>query len=157
MDDKCLFKQHISSICRKAYSTVNVIFRCFHTANIDALIKAYTSFVHPVLEYCLTVWNPYIPAKHYLGMTDQLKNVQRLFTRLVYYRYQLYINHGYIQRLEYLKLRRIYDDMVMIYNTLHGHVNVSENNLISCNNPVINTTISTRSHGFFSFFRVSHA
>ena len=50
VDDKCLFKQHISSICCKAYGTINVIFRCFHTANIDALIKAYKSFVHPVLE-----------------------------------------------------------------------------------------------------------
>ena len=38
--------------------------------------------------------------------------------------------------------------MVMVYNILHIHVNVSENNLISCNNPLINTTISTRGHGF---------
>ena len=38
MDDKCLFKQHISSICRKAYITISAMFRCFHTANIDALI-----------------------------------------------------------------------------------------------------------------------
>ena len=36
----------------------------------------------------------------------------------------------------------------MVYNILQGHVNVSENNLISCNNPVINTTISTTGHGF---------
>ena len=27
--DKCLFKQHISSICRKAYSIINVIFAVF--------------------------------------------------------------------------------------------------------------------------------
>ena len=152
VDDKCLFKQHISSICRKAYDTINVIFRCFHTANIDALIKVYKSFVHPVLEYCSTVWNPYIPARHYLGMTDQLENV-RFFTRRVYYCCQLEIIHGYIQRLVYLKLeslelRRIYNDLVMVYNILHGHVNVSENNLISCNNPAINTTISTRGHEF---------
>ena len=130
VDDKCLFKQHISSICCKAYGTINVIFRCFHTANIDALIKAYKSFVRPVLEYCSTVWNPYIPARHYLGMTDQLENVQRLFTRQVYYRCQLETNHGYIQILEYLKLenlelRRIYNDLIVVYNILHGHVNVS--------------------------------
>ena len=41
VDDKFLFKQHISYICRKAHSIINVIFRCFHTAKIDALIKAY--------------------------------------------------------------------------------------------------------------------
>ena len=41
----------------------------------------------------------------------------------------------------------MYNDKVMVYNILHGHVSVSEKNLISCNNPVINTTISTRGHG----------
>ena len=38
VDADCLFKQHISHICRKAYCSINVIFRCFHTANIAALI-----------------------------------------------------------------------------------------------------------------------
>ena len=38
VDVDCLFKQHISQICRKAYFSINVIFRCFHTANIAALI-----------------------------------------------------------------------------------------------------------------------
>ena len=78
VDDKCLFKQLISSICRSNQSRL-------HTKNL---------------------------------------------------------------KLESLELRRIYNDMVMVYNILHGPVNVSENKLISCNNHVINTTISTRGHGF---------
>ena len=86
--------------------------------------------------------------RHYLDMTDQLENVQRFFTRWVYYRCQLDTNHGYIQRLEYLKLeslehRHIYNDLVLVDNVRHGHVNVSKNNFISYNNPVINATIST--------------
>ena len=44
VDDKYLFKQHISSICHKAYSTINVIFRCFHTANIDAFMPSMYGF-----------------------------------------------------------------------------------------------------------------
>ena len=62
--DKCLFKQHVSSICRKAYSTINVIFSCFH--------KGILIICRPVLEYCSTVWNPNVPARHYLGVTEQL-------------------------------------------------------------------------------------
>ena len=42
----------------------------------------------------------------------------------------------------------MYNDLVMVYNILHGHISVSENNLISCNNPVINTIIPTRRQGF---------
>ena len=49
----------------------------------------------------------------------------------------------------YLKLENlVYNDMVMVYNILHRHVSVFENNLVSSNNPVINTTISTKGHGF---------
>ena len=99
VDADCLFKQHISHICRKAYCSINVIFRCFHTANIAALIISYKSFVRPMLEYCSTVWNPYIPARHYLGMTGQVEKVQRYFTRRVYQRCQLNCNHSYLQRL----------------------------------------------------------
>ena len=60
VDDHCLFKQHVSYICKKAYCSTNVLFRCFNTANTVALIRGYKSFIRPVLEYCSTVWNPYI-------------------------------------------------------------------------------------------------
>ena len=55
VDADCLFKQHISHICRKAYFSINVIVRCFHTANIAALIISYKSSVRPMLEYSSTV------------------------------------------------------------------------------------------------------
>ncbi len=77
VDDPCLFKQHVSYICKKTYCSTNVLFRCFHTANTVARIIGYKSFIRPVLEYCSTVWNPYIHARHCIGMADQLENVQR--------------------------------------------------------------------------------
>ena len=96
-------KQHISHICRKAHCSINVIFRSFHTANIASLIISYKSFVRPMLEYYSTVWNPYMPARHYLGMTDQVEKVQRSFTSRVYQRCQLDCNHSYLQRLANLE------------------------------------------------------
>ena len=107
VDSHCNFKQHISHICRKAYMSINVIFRCFHTARVYALIIAYKSFVRPILEYCSTVWNPYIPNRHYLGLTDQIETVQRYFTRRVYYRCKLDCSHDYLQRLKYLNLESL--------------------------------------------------
>ena len=83
------------------------------------------SFVRRILEHCCTVWNPYIPARHYLGMTDQVEKVQRYFTRRVYQRCQLDCNHSYLQRLTYLKiesleLRRIYQDLAMVYKIIRA-------------------------------------
>ena len=75
VDNQYLFWQHVSTICQKAYRTTHVLFRCFNTVNANALTRGYKSFVRPLLEYCSTVWNPFIHAKYYLGMTDELENI----------------------------------------------------------------------------------
>ena len=36
VDNHCLFKQHVSYICKKAYCSTNVLYRCFHS--IDAAL-----------------------------------------------------------------------------------------------------------------------
>ena len=61
----------------------------------------------------------YIHARHFIGMTDQLENVQRYFTRRVYYRCKLEYKHDYPDRLvhlelESLELRRLYNDITMV-------------------------------------------
>ena len=153
VDTDCLFKQHISHICRKAYFSISVIFRCFHTANIAALIISYKSFVRPMLEYCSAVWNPYIPARHYLGMTDQVEKVQRYFTRRVYQRCQLDCNHSYIQRLTYLKLeslelRRIYLDLAMVHKSIRGLITADINQHFSFAIQASESAVRTRGHPF---------
>ena len=53
------------------------MFRYCCAAHVPALIITYKSFVRPILEYCSTVWNPYISNRHYLGLTDHIERVQR--------------------------------------------------------------------------------
>ena len=86
-----------------------------------------------------------------LGLTDQIETVQRYFTRRVYYRCKLDCSHDYLQRLKYLnlesvELRRIYNDLIMVYKIFHGLDNVNANELI--NVKISTSTISTRGHRF---------
>ena len=129
-----IFRQHVSTICQKAYRSTNVLFRCFNTDNAnDALIRGYTPFVRPLLEYCSTVWNPFIHAKYNLGMTDELENIQRHFTRRLYYRCRLDCNHleriNHLQ-LESLELRRIYNHAIHLSSTELRALDMTHSNLI---------------------------
>ena len=151
VDDHCLFKQHVSYICKNVYCSTNVLFRCFHTANTVALIRGYKSFIRPVLEYCSTVWNPYTHARHFIGKTDQLENVQRYFTRRVYYRCKLECKHDYPDRLVHLQLEslelcRIYNDITMVYKIVHELTSLNDDVLLSYHNANYNYHVLTRGH-----------
>ena len=49
------FHKHIDQICAKARQRIHLLFRIFRTKSEKALIKAYISFVRPILEYCSPV------------------------------------------------------------------------------------------------------
>ena len=92
-----------------------------------------------------------MPNRHYLGLTDQIERVQWYFTRRVYYRCKLYCSHDYLQRLKYLnleslELRRIHNDLIMVYRIFHDLVNINANELIHVKTST--STISTRGHRF---------
>ena len=66
-----------------------------------------------------------LQARHCLGMTDQVEQVQRYLNRRVYQRCQLDCNHSYLQRLTYLKIEslelpRMYLDWAMAHTTIRG-------------------------------------
>ena len=151
VDDHCLFKQHVSYICKKTPCSTNVLFTCFHTANTVALIRGYKSFIHPVLEYCSTVWNPYIHARQFIGMTDKLEKFQRYFTRRVYYCCKLEYRHYYPDRLvhiklESLELRRLYNDITMVYQIVHKLTRLNDDVLLHYHNANNNYHVLTRGH-----------
>ncbi len=50
--------QHCREIARKANRITNMLFRCFCTKDKNVLLKAYKTYVRPLVEYCTPVWNP---------------------------------------------------------------------------------------------------
>ena len=55
------WRDHIAQIAKSASKKLGVLFRCKHYSNSAQLLKLYTGFIRPCLEYCSHIWgcSPY--------------------------------------------------------------------------------------------------
>ena len=103
------------------------------------LIKAYTVYVRPLLEYCSQVWSPH--TKHDV---DRIESVQRLFTkRLAGFEGLSYPERLCKANINSLELRRLRADLTLCYKILHKHVCIDTNNLF-----ILDNNNLTRGHRF---------
>ena len=54
---------HISDLKRKAFYKYFLILQSFNSNCVWTLLKAYVSFVRPLVEYGTPVWNPHLDKK----------------------------------------------------------------------------------------------
>ena len=138
LDDDLRFKHHISQITTKAYQRIAVIFRGFCTRNVTFLIRAYKTYIRPILEYCTQIWNPYL-----IGEIIEIEKVQKYYTKRLPGMKSLNYNDR-LQRLklESLELRRLKADLMMYYKIVHEIVDLKFDDFfkLSLNN--------TRSNGY---------
>ena len=74
------FNIHINNICSKAYVISNIIFRCFITNNSCYLVKAYTTYIRPLLEYGYSIWNT---STDFIRLNKLIEKVQHTFTKRI--------------------------------------------------------------------------
>ena len=84
------------------------------------LVRAFKTYVRPILEYNSQIWNP-----HYVRDIRAIESVQRRFSKKLWGTRNL----TYEQRLERLGLdrldvRRIRADLMLTYKILFGHLRV---------------------------------
>ena len=73
IDSKLKFSTHINGIAAKAHKRANLITRYFMSRDLTSLVRAFTIYVRPILEYCSVTWNPMLK-----NDIETLENVQRL-------------------------------------------------------------------------------
>ena len=134
------FNIHINNICSKAYVISNIIFRCFTTNNSYYLVKAYTTYIRPLLEYGSSIWNP---GNDFSGLKKLIEKVQHKFTKRIYFRCN-FIKSTYDTRLCFLNLmnlshRRLRADLILAFKIL--------NNLVDIDKSSVFTTYSTSNRG----------
>ena len=117
------FSCHCNKIASKAMSRAYLILRCFTSNNPFVLMKAFSVYVRPIVEYCTQVWSPYLVKDIVI-----VEKVQKYFTRHVCRRGGI-IYTDYQSRLSYFRIhslekRRIFFDLVLVYKMLHGMVDL---------------------------------
>jgi len=51
---------HIGEIVRKGHQRANAILRCFVTRDNAMLVRAFITYVRPLVEYNSVVWSPHL-------------------------------------------------------------------------------------------------
>jgi len=111
VNDSFTPSNHIAKITAIAHQRVNILLQSFTSRDGAILVKAFITYVRPLLEYNTVVWTPYLK-----GYIHTMENVQRRFTK----RLPGCSNLTYAERrtklcLPTLELRRIHSDLIMCY------------------------------------------
>ena len=108
------FNEHISSVISKARQRVFLLRKCFSHTSSAILVRAFKTYVLPILEYCSPVWTP-------STVTDivRIESVLRLFTKQLVKDPSM----SYSERLSCLNLislekRRLIADLVLLFKNL---------------------------------------
>jgi len=127
VDELLTFDPHINNVVSRASSRVGVLFKGFSSRSPVLLVKAFVTYVRPILEYASNVWNP-----HLLKHINAIENVQRRFTKRVPSISNLpYPERLAILGLEPLELRRLKSDLVLYFKIFHNLVHLSRSYLPS--------------------------
>lgn len=116
VDSELKFSPHICTMVRKAHTRSRLLLKCFISRDKPTLVKAFMTYVLPIVEYCSTVWSP-----HLIKDIEMVEAVQRRFTK----RLPGLWNVPYLERLkslglERLDIRRLKIDLIMTYKILFG-------------------------------------
>ena len=140
IDPDLNFKKHIHDIVVRAKQRAALIHRCFISHKPVHLIRAYITYVRPLLEYATQVWSPY-----HVSLINLLEPVQRGFTK----RIPGFWNLSYAERLNRLQLQslehhRLLSDLVLCFNSIvHGLIASPIDDFFKMHN-----YSSTRGHSF---------
>jgi ribonuclease P/MRP protein subunit RPP40 len=139
IDQRLTFTSHINSIVTRAHARASLIHKCFLSRDRTTLTRAFCMYVRPMLEYACSVWSP-----HHIAYIRKIESVQRRFTK----RFPGLAEYNYSSRLalldlDSLELRRLRQDLILVYKIVFRLVDVNSNDYFKMNADSV-----TRGHVF---------
>ncbi|MEA3484144.1 MAG: reverse transcriptase family protein, partial [Pseudomonadota bacterium] len=119
IDRKLSFQPHIRSMVHKASVRMNCICRSFSYRGLPFMVLLYKVFVRPLLESCISVWNP-----HTAQLSGLIESVQKRFIRYAAYSgiawsdLPCYEARLKVCELEALSDRRLLHDFTLMFKIL---------------------------------------
>lgn len=130
VDKHLKFDEHVSKIVHKASSRAHLILKSFRSRDKHIMVKAFCTYVRPLLEYCSPAWSP-----HTLCLINKIEKVQRFFTkRITGLRETPYAERLKALRLQSLEYRRLFADLVLCFKIIHGDCNTVLSDSLTVNN-----------------------
>ena len=121
IDSKLKFQRHIHTIISRANHRKSLILRCFLSRNQTNLVRAFKTYVRPILEYASTVWSP-----SYITDIITIERVQKDFTkRTPGCSHMSYPERLTARKLQSLEHRRLIADLTMVYNIIHDKISIN--------------------------------
>jgi len=121
VDKHLKFADHIQHIVTNASKRDSLIHKCFISKDSPTMIRAFTVYVRPLLEYASYVWSP-----HLLKDIRHIESVQKRFTkRLVGMADLDYSRRLATLGLESLELRRLHHDLLCTYKILSNRMDIN--------------------------------
>ena len=50
---------HINRAVASGFTTANLIFKCFTSRNVQMPLRAFKTYVLPVIDYAFSIWSPH--------------------------------------------------------------------------------------------------
>jgi len=113
IDSSLCFSDHVTNITGKAHQRACLIHHCFTSKDRTMLLKAFVTYVRPLLEYNSPIWSP-ASIKH----IHCIEGAQRKFTKRKPGMSELTLLKALC--LENLELRRIHADLILVYKIVFG-------------------------------------
>jgi len=128
IDSQLKFSPYVVAITNKAFARSDLIFRSFFTRDPAILIRAFITYVRPLVEYCTPVWYP-----HSAKDIRLIESVQRRFTKRIPTLEDLsYADRLKLMSLDSLELRRLRFDLRMVYKIMNGLIDLPANDFFTC-------------------------
>lgn len=129
IDDKLNFDAHCCYVARKACNVINLIFRSFKTRKVDFLLRMYTTYVLPIVDYGCAVYLP-----HSVKNIKLIESIQRRFTRRIpiFFRAEVsYSDRLKTLKLDSLELRAIKISLCFLYKLIYGFIDMNFSDMFS--------------------------